>query len=974
MGHAGELPLELPLDTALPLLNWTKKLYPALLLVLFVVGFVTYGIINAPEDAGKVQVHPMKGPGGRPLPLRRKSANQVKEAASVKDFSPLAKLIFQVLQTGLLLSFLANAALIVFQALVDRKLQWWPGESAIVYVVGSTFGWSIVLVSLHDCKPAPTSVHLLVWLVSLPLELVIIGSSLQIYTVPHHDPIVGDQQGGQLREKISGWEVIEVTIYFIRISLLIVMSALFITYQFVSFRHATDSEPGSPEHAPLLNGRPVTGSGQVNGHAYGAVSDGHTEDKSAGDAWAKPTETPSVTWYQYLRGFVVLIPYLWPKKSRKLQALATACFLIMIAQRIINLLVPITTGLIVDALSGDDDQGARAPWLYIALYVMFKWLQGSQGILSAARTIMWIPVEQYSYRAISTAAFEHVHGLSAEFHTGKRTGELISALNKGSAINSFLELVTFSVGPMIFDLVVAVVYLTVYFDLYLGLVVCITTVAYIYVTIRLASWRVKLRREYVNADREMEAVKNDSLHAWDTVKYFNAEAYEFGRYRTSIVVMQGFEYWVQVTLAFLNTVQGALFMLALLSACFIEAYQVAQGYESVGRFVILISYMAQLQAPLNFFGTFYRTIQNNLINAERMLELFKEQPVVTDSESATDLDSCTGDVVFDNVTFSYDNRRDALKNLDFHCPAGTTTALVGESGGGKSTVMRLLYRYYNPASGSLRIDGRDVQDIKIDSLRQYIGVVPQDCNMFNESIMYNLRYANQDATDEDIYEACRAASIHDRIMAFPDGYMTKVGERGVRLSGGERQRVAIARTILKNPRITLLDEATAALDTETEEKIQASFSRLAEGRTMLIIAHRLSTVVGADQILVLSGGTVVERGTHDELLAMGGKYASMWRKQSRAQKAKEEAEILQNRARKTIEDAEADSASVSEDEAEAARSRSRPGTSRRHKRVNFSQSSLARGVWNAAEESEGSHQRQQDEGSKWAGGRPPGHP
>lgn len=976
MGSAALLSSDLPLDTSLRVLNWTKKLYPGVLLAVFIVGFVTYGIVNAPNDAGKVQVHPMKGPGGRPLPLRRKSANQVKEAASVKDLSPLAKFIFQILQTTVLLTFLVNAGLIIVQALVDRKAQWWPGESAIVYVVGSSFGWSIVLISLHDCKPAPTSVHLLLWLISLPFELAIIGSSLQIYTVPHHDPKVGNQQGGQLREQISGWEVMEVMVYCVRLLLLVGMAGLFLVYKVASSRHGSEAEPSSSESAPLLNGRAGTESGQSNGHTYGAVQPAPSEPKESSDAWAKPTEAPSVSWYQYLRGFVILIPYLWPKKSRRLQALAATCFLIMVAQLVINLFVPIMTGWIVDALSGDDGKGARAPWLYITLYVAFKWLQGSQGILSAARTIMWIPVEQYSYRAISTAAFEHVHGLSAEFHTGKRTGELISALNKGSAINSFLELVTFSVGPMILNLIVAVIYLTITFDLYLGLVVSITTIAYIYVTIRLASWRVKLRRDFVNADREMEAVKNDSLHSWDTVKYFNAESYEFGRYRKSIKVMQGYEYWVQVTLAFLNTVQGALFMFALLSACFIEAYQVAQGFQTVGRFVILISYMAQLQAPLNFFGTFYRTIQNNLINAERMLELFKEQPVVTDSPSAKDLDSCTGDLVFDNVTFSYDNRRDALHQLSFHCPAGTTTALVGESGGGKSTVMRLLYRYYNPAAGSLRIDDHDVQDITIDSLRRYIGVVPQDCNMFNESIMYNLRYANQDADDEEVFEACRAASIHDRILAFPDGYDTKVGERGVRLSGGERQRVAIARTILKNPRITLLDEATAALDTDTEEKIQASFARLAEGRTMLIIAHRLSTIVGADQILVLSNGTVVERGTHDDLLAMGGKYASMWRKQSRAQKAKEEAEILQSRARKTIEDAEADSASVSEDEAEAARSRSRPGNSRRHghKRVNFSQSSLARGVWNAAEEPEGSKPSRSDEGAKWTGGRPPGHP
>jgi ABC-type transport system involved in Fe-S cluster assembly fused permease/ATPase subunit len=589
---------------------------------------------------------------------------------------------------------------------------------------------------------------------------------------------------------------------------------------------------------------------------------------------------------------------------------------------------------------------------------------------------MWIPVEQYSYRAISTAAFEHVHGLSAEFHTGKRTGELISALNKGSSINSFLEMVTFSVGPMVFDLIVAVVYFAVKFDIYLGLVVAIVTFLYIYVTIRLASWRVTLRRDFVNADREMEAVKNDSLHSWDTVKYFNAESYEFSRYKTAIKTMQGFEFWVDVTLSLMNTVQGALFMVALLVASFIEAFEVTQGAQKVGDFVQLITYMAQLQGPLNFFGTFYRAIQSNLINAERMLELFKEQPHVVDREGAENMEECAGEIIFDNVVFSYDKRRPALDHLTFRCPPGTTTALVGESGGGKSTVMRLLFRYYNPESGQIKIDGKDVQDITLDSLRRFIGVVPQDCNMFNESLMYNLRYANQTASDEDIYDACRAASIHDRIMEFPDGYDTKVGERGVRLSGGERQRVAIARTILKNPRITLLDEATAALDTETEEKIQKSFETLAEGRTMLIIAHRLSTIVNADQILVLNHGTIVESGTHDELIAAGGKYASMWRRQSRAQKAAAEAAELRIRAKKALEDAEVDSTSVSEDEIENAKSRGR-GFSKGHKRVNFSQSSSLR-PWSKDHDQDGDSRPESShtggQGHHGPSGKPPGHP
>ena len=846
--------------------------------------------------------------------------------------------------------------------------------------MASTFLWLVVFISILDTKPSPNSAHFITWLLAIPLEVIILGASLRIYTVPHYEPRVADQQGGKYRENITGWESLEVVVNLGRLVVFLGLCTLFVANKFNCRRPRYSAPADENETAPLLGGDAEVGR-RPNGNAHGShTNTPSSEPKEHVDAWAKPTEAPTITWYAYLRGFAMLIPYLWPKKSLKLQLLAGSCFLIMISQRVINVFVPIFVGKITDALSGDDGRGVRAPWLDISMYIVFRWLQGSQGILSAARSILWIPVEQYSYRAISTAAFEHVHGLSAEFHTGKRTGELISALNKGSSINSFLEMVTFQVGPMIFDLVVAVVFLSIRFDAYLGLVVAIVTFLYIYVTIRLAAWRVALRRNYVNADREMEAVKNDSLHSWDTVKYFNAEGYEFERYRSSIKLMQSFEYWVQVTLAYMNTVQGALFMVALLVASFIEAFEVAQGDQTVGNFVLLITYMAQLQGPLNFFGTFYRAIQTNLINAERMLELFKEQPHVLDRESAETLVDCKGDIVFDNVTFSYDKRRPALDRLSFRCQPGSTTALVGESGGGKSTVSRLIFRYYNPDSGQIRVDGKDVQDITIDSLRKFIGVVPQDCNMFNESIMYNLRYANQDATDEEIFDACRAASIHDRIMDFPNGYDTKVGERGVRLSGGERQRVAIARTFLKNPRITMLDEATAALDTETEEKIQESFNSLAEGRTMLIIAHRLSTIVNADQILVLSHGTVVEHGTHQELIEKGGKYASMWRKQSRAQRAAAEAAELHVRARKALEEAEADSASVSEEELEQSRKRDKSPWARGHKRVNFSESSHLRANWTPniqAQDGDAQSESSQtgnSNGGSGHGGKPAGHP
>jgi ATP-binding cassette, subfamily B, vacuolar membrane transporter HMT1/ACLQ len=803
-------------------------------------------------------------------------------------------------------------------------------------VVASFFAWSVVLISLIDTKPSPTSAHLVTWLVALPLELIIIGASLAIYTVPHHEPQVGDPVGGKRRKDITGWEILEVIVYFCRLALLLGLSVIYLVFKIAS-RYTNRTAPGTPasdEQAPLL-GSADHANDHPNGQAYGSSPGNKSgEAKEQQDAWAKPTETPSVNWYQYLKGYMVLLPYLWPAKSPRLQLLALTCFTIMIAQRAINVFVPMLTAKITDALTGKDGP-IKTPWALISVYILCRWLQGGQGLLGAARAILWVPVEQYAYRAISNAAFVHVHNLSAEFHTGKRTGEVISALNKGSSINSFLSYITFSVGPMIFDLVVAVVYLTITFDVYLGLTVAIVTFLYVYVTIRLAQWRVALRRNTVNSERDMEAVKNDSLHSWDTVKYFNAEEYEFERYRASILKLQGYQYWLEITLSIMNTAQGALFMLALLIACFIEAYQVAQGYQSVGQFVLLIVYMTQLQQPLNFFGTFYRAIQQSLINAERLLELFKEQPTVIDRQDVRELTTCTGDIIFDNVTFGYDKRKPALNSLSFRCQPGTTTALVGESGGGKTTVFRMLFRYYNPDTGRLLIDGNDVQEVSIDSLRRHIGVVPQDCNMFNESVMYNLKYANQSATDDEVYAACRAAAIHDRIIAFPDGYETKVGERGVRLSGGERQRVAIARTILKNPRITLLDEATAALDTETEERIKSAFDSLSSGRTTIIIAHRLSTIVDADQILVLSGGTIVESGTHNELLQLGGKYASMWRKQSRAQQAQEEAEELRKQAKKVLESAEADSASVSEDEIDRVKGRRghRRGPSER--KVNF---------------------------------------
>ncbi|DAA79714.1 TPA_exp: Uncharacterized protein A8136_0487 [Trichophyton benhamiae CBS 112371] len=853
---------------------------PVILFVVFAVAFVTNTVIANRRIEPKAQhtKGARTGPGGRPLPTRMRSA-AVLIARKTPDFSPATKLAFKWLAVGVLFSFIAEAAIHVAHIVLHRKDHWWCGQAVVIHVVGTFFVHTLVLISLIDTTPSPTVAQLITWIVSMLLELVILALFLDINTSPHHEPIVGDPLGGPLRKGLTTWEAGLVVTASARILLLV---SLVVIYSLTSYalKSGAQNSGTATETTSLLHSG--NGTAHANGDRYGA-SHRHLkhddDDQPEEDGWVRPKTLPSTSWWEYMSGYSLFFPYLWPSRSTKLKSIVVFCFFLVILQRGVNLGVPMLVRNIVNILAQEHGNEFYVPWGTICLYVIFRSLQGSQGLIGSLRSFLWIPVGQYSYMELSTAAFEHVHSLSLDFHLGKKTGEVLSALGKGSSINGFLEQVTFQVVPMLVDMCIAVGYFFVEFDVYYALV-----------------WRGEVRRMMTNADRQQDAVKNDSMVSYETVKYFNAEPYEFNRYRGAVSDYQAAEYHVLFSLQLMNTCQNTVFMLGLLITCFICAFQIANGQRDVGQFVGLLTYMSQLQGPLNFFGTFYRSIQGAMINSERLLELFRAKPTVVDAPDVDELRSCNGGIEFDKVHFAYDSRKPALNGLSFECKPGTTTALVGESGGGKSTVFRLLFRFYNSTSGQIRVDGHPVESVSIDSLRRHIGVVPQDTVLFNETIMYNLKYANPAATDEDIYDACRAASIHDRILTFPDGYQTKVGERGLRLSGGEKQRVAIARTIIKNPRIILLDEATAALDTDTEEHIQGALATLSKGRTMLVIAHRLSTITTADQILVLQNGQVAEKGTHEQLLAMKGRYSSMWRKQIKAQRAAAEAQALQDRA------------------------------------------------------------------------------
>ncbi len=572
-----------------------------------------------------------------------------------------------------------------------------------------------------------------------------------------------------------------------------------------------------------------------------------------------------------------LFPYLWRYRARVVAALSC-----LVAAKLANVGVPIVFKEMIDTLSASE-QALALPVMLLALYGILRF---STSLFQELREILFARVTQRAVRQVALEVFRHLHALSLRFHLERQTGGVSRDIERGTrSISSLISYTLYSILPTLVEIGLVLGILFVQYDIGFVIITLISLLAYVVFTIVVSNWRIDIRRAVNENDSAANTRAVDSLLNYETVKYFNNEAWEAGRYDEQLVKWEEAATRSQTTLAFLNLGQQAIIALGVTAMMWRAAAGVADGRMTIGDLVLVNAFLIQLYLPLNFLGIVYREIRQALTDIERMFKLLQENREIADAPDAQPLPSGALQVVFEAVDFAYEPDRQILHQLNFAIEPGKTVAVVGRSGAGKSTLSRLLYRFYDVTGGSIRVNGHDLRQVKQASLRGAIGIVPQDTVLFNDSIFYNIHYGRPEASREEVLEAAKAAQLHDFIESLPQKYETRVGERGLKLSGGEKQRVAIARTLLKNPPILIFDEATSALDSATERAIQGQLEQAAIGRTALIIAHRLSTVMNADEILVMSEGRIIERGAHAALMAASGHYARMWALQQQEHEA-----------------------------------------------------------------------------------------
>jgi len=595
-----------------------------------------------------------------------------------------------------------------------------------------------------------------------------------------------------------------------------------------------------------------------------------------------PVTPPSPDDRSAFRTIVSLLPYLWPHDQISVRIRVVAAAVCLVLAKIATVIIPVVYSRAVDALA----PGQAVLVIPIGLIGAYGLVRIASAGFGELRDAVFSAVQQSIVRKVGMQSFRHMHRLSLRFHLDRQTGGLSRNIERGTTgIDSVLRLAVFNILPTLFEVTLVTTILWQMFDWRFAMVTFVAVVIYLSFTMGFTNWRVKFRRTMNETDSDARTKAVDSLLNYETVKYFGNEKHEATRYDGALARYERAAVKSQVTLNMLNIGQATIISIALALVMLMAAYGVRDGSMTVGQFVLVNTYLMQLYQPLNFIGFVYREIKQGLVDMELMFRLLATNAEIDDRPHALVLPAGhqAAEVQFDNVTFGYRPDRIILRGLSFAVRPGESLAIVGPTGAGKSTISRLLFRFYDVNAGSVRVDGHDVRDLTQDSLRAAIGVVPQDTVLFNDTIGYNIAYGRPGASQAEIEEAAKLAQVHDFVLRLPDGYNTRVGERGLKLSGGEKQRVAIARTILKNPRILILDEATSALDTHTEQEIQLALRSLARDRTTLTIAHRLSTVVDADQIIVLDQGVMVEKGTHHELLARNGVYAGMWALQAEQQ-------------------------------------------------------------------------------------------
>ena len=570
-----------------------------------------------------------------------------------------------------------------------------------------------------------------------------------------------------------------------------------------------------------------------------------------------------------------LLPYLWQYKWRV--GIALSC---LVLAKAANVAVPVALKEIVDAVSRNPTLAlAAVPLGLIAAYGLLRVLTS---LFTELREVVFARVTQQAVRRIALQVFEHLHALSLRFHLDRQTGGLTRDIERGTrGVSSLVSFTLYSILPTVIEVGMVLAWLIVHYEIWFAVITVSALVLYVTYTVVVTNWRTNFRREMNDLDSRANTRAVDSLLNYETVKYFNNEAFEAQRYDRSMARWQEAAIKSQTSLSILNVGQSFIIAIAVTLMVWRATVGVVEGRMSLGDLVLVNAFMIQLYIPLNFLGVLYREIKQSLADMERLFGLLAEHREVDDAPQALPLALHRGEVAFDRVVFSYDPARPILREVSLTLPAGKTTAVVGSSGAGKSTLSRLLYRFYDIQSGAIRIDGQDIRAVTQESLRAVIGIVPQDTVLFNDTLEYNIRYGRPGASDQEVLAVTEAAHLSAFVASLPEGFKTRVGERGLKLSGGEKQRVAIARALLKQPAILIFDEATSALDSESEKAIQQELNEISRGRTTLVIAHRLSTIVDADQIVVLETGRIIERGRHAELLALGGRYAELWELQAK---------------------------------------------------------------------------------------------